>query len=278
MFLCFFQKHFFSLFSYFDINLNILIFYINWNPDPEIFQLGPIALRWYGLTWGLAVLLGFFTTRYAFRRANLPEYGAVKLVEYIFWGGLIGARLGEVIFYDLPYFLQNPIEIPMIWQGGLSSHGGAIGTFIATYLFVRRYPIASYRQILDISALGAALVGGLVRIGNLFNSEIVGKTTNVPWAFIFKVHDDMPRHPSALYEAVLLFGIYGLLMSIYHFRREKIPEGFIAALFFVVTFGGRFIAEFWKEYNSISQPLNLLSILIGLVILFYTYKKQRQAA
>lgn len=245
--------------------LPFIFTYITWHTSPTIFHIGFWGLTWYGLMWSLSVLLGYLQTAAIYKREGIATGYASVLAEYVFFGGLIGARLGQVLFYDLNYFLSVPSEIIKIWHGGLSSHGGAIGIIIAAYLFLRRYPHISYIKLLDILSIVAPFVGMLIRIGNLFNSEIVGKVTDVPWAFIFVDNgDEIPRHPSQLYEAIMLFGIWCLLLYLYRYR--KLPTGMLTAIFFSLTFSLRFILEFWKADATITQWLNIPIIVGGLII------------
>ena len=126
------------------------LLYITWNADPTVFRTSFWALSWYGLMWALSVLLGYLQTAAVYKRADISTGYASVLAEYVFFGGLIGARLGQVFFYDFAYFWQSPLEIIKVWHGGLSSHGGAIGILLAAWLFLRRYPHISYMRLLDI--------------------------------------------------------------------------------------------------------------------------------
>lgn len=215
--------------------------------------------------WGMSVLLGYLITVAAYKREGIATGYASVLAQYMFFGGLIGARLGQILLYDLDYYLSAPSEIIKIWHGGLSSHGGAIGILLSAWLFLRNYPHISYMRLLDILSIGAPFVGMLIRIGNLFNSEIVGKVTNVPWAFIFAGNgNEVPRHPSQLYEAIMLCGVWLLLSAIHRYRR--LPTGMLTALFFTLTFSLRFILEFWKADATFTQLLNIPLIVAGIVI------------
>lgn len=247
-----------------------LILHITWNPSPYLIPIGIGGLTYYGLSWALSVLLGFLLTANLYRFEGIGTGYASKLAEYVFFSGLIGARLGQVFFYDWPYFSAHLSEIIKIWNGGLSSHGGALGILFGAWLFLRRYPHISYLRLLDILAVGAPLVGGLIRLGNLFNSEIVGKPTDVPWAFLFVKYDDIPRHPSVLYEAIMLFSVCGLLYKLYKSRR--LPTGGIAALFFVCVFSLRILLESWKSGAAYTQLLSLPLILGGILLGIYAMR------
>lgn len=244
-----------------------MLLQVYWKISPYVFDLGWLKLKWYGLCFAFAVLAGYWVLLQQFKRRNLPQHLVALLVQYQFLGGLIGARLGQVLFYDLPYYIAHPAEILFIWHGGLASHGAAVGGFVATYLFFRKYPILSYLQLIDLLAVPAAVIGGLIRIGNLMNSEIVGKPTQLAWAFIFPMYDAQPRHPSQLYEALMLFSIFTLLFWLH--QRRTLPIGFLSGLFFTLTFGIRYCLEFFKENAGISQPLNLVLTLLGAGILVW---------
>ncbi|MGB1205546.1 MAG: prolipoprotein diacylglyceryl transferase [Chitinophagales bacterium] len=246
---------------------------IQWNPDPTIFTIGNFSLQWYGLMWGMAVLGGYFSVLYMLRRSNLTTAYASKLVEYIFFGSLIGARLGHIFFYDLEYFLAHPIEIFKVWNGGLASHGGGIGVLIATYLFIKNYKF-TYLQILDILVVSAPLCAFLGRIGNLMNSEIVGKYTEMPWGFVFlKNGDALARHPSQLYEAIMFIACFGLMIWLSR-RRPHFPVGFLSVIFFMLIPTLRFLLEFFKQEATYTQLLSLPYILFGVFLLFYIKKMQ----
>lgn len=245
--------------------VQIFLLRIWWNPNPYLLELGALKLKWYGVMFALAVLAGYWVLVLLYRQRNLPVNRVAVLVQYQFLGGLIGARLGQILFYDLPYYLAHPAEILMLWHGGLASHGAAIGGFAATWLYVRRYKELGYLQMTDMLVTPAALIGALIRIGNLFNSEIIGKISNVPWAFVFVQRNMQPRHPSQLYEAVMLTGVFALLF--YLQKKRPLPTGLLSGLFFTITFTLRFLLEFLKENAAVSQPLNLFAAAFGLALL-----------
>ncbi|OWY19187.1 prolipoprotein diacylglyceryl transferase [Sphingobacteriales bacterium UPWRP_1] len=236
-----------------------------WNPNPYLFELGSLKLKWYGVLFALAVLAGYWVLVALYRHRNLPVSRVAALVQYQFLGGLVGARLGQVLFYELSYYLAHPAEILLIWHGGLASHGAAIGGFVATWLYVRRYKELGYLQMVDVLVAPAALIGALIRIGNLFNSEIIGKVSNVPWAFVFVQRDMQPRHPSQLYEAIMLTFVFALLF--YLQKKRTLPTGLLSGLFFTITFTLRYLLEFFKENAAVSQPLNLLAAVLGAALI-----------
>ncbi len=254
--------------------METLFLHIDWNPNPYLFDLGWLKLKWYGLMFALAVLAGYWILVLQFRKRDLPVSQVATLVQYQFLGGIIGARLGQVLFYDLAYYLAHPIEILLIWHGGLASHGAAIGGFVSLWLFLRKYKGLSYLQMVDILVVPAAAIGGLIRIGNLMNSEIIGQPTSVPWAFVFSQRDAIPRHPSPLYEALLLFAVLALLFFLH--QNRKLPLGMLTGLFFTLTFTGRFVLEFFKENTGISQPLNIVLAVFGFLMLGWSFFNRRK--
>jgi len=165
--------------------MQTLLAYIDWTVRPEIFTAGPISPRWYGLLFAAGFLIGLFMVQKMFRAEKAPEAWLDKAFIYIVVGAVLGARLGHVFFYDWPYYSQHPGEILQIWKGGLASHGGAIGIIIALWFFSRFVSKKPILWMLDKVVVPTALAGCFIRLGNLMNSEIVGKVTNASWAFRF---------------------------------------------------------------------------------------------
>jgi phosphatidylglycerol:prolipoprotein diacylglycerol transferase len=167
---------------------------INWNASPEIFSLGPLTVRWYGLLFAAGFLAGLYIVRQMFEAENEPEPWLDKIFMYMVIGAIVGARLGHVFFYDWDYYSQHLSEIPAVWKGGLASHGGAIGIIIALWIFSARTAKRSVLWVLDRVVVPTALAGCFIRLGNLMNSEIVGKPTDIAMGFRF------PRHEVDLWE------------------------------------------------------------------------------
>ena len=172
----------------------MLIAFIEWSVSPEIFHLGPISVRWYGFLFAMAFVAGYIIMTWVFKKEKRPQTDLEQLSVYMIFGTVIWARLGHCLFYNPTYYLANPIEILKVWEGGLASHGAAIGIITAMFLFSKKKKY-SLLWILDRIVIVVALGGSFIRLGNLFNSEIIGKQTDVPWAFIFTAVDDLPRHP-----------------------------------------------------------------------------------
>ena len=212
---------------------------------------------------------------------------ADKLLWFIVIGTLIGARLGHILFYDWQLFWQHPIEIVKVWKGGLASHGGVCGVFIALYLFYlsiqEDLPSLSFLRLLDFVAIPSALAACLIRLGNFMNQEIVGTATNLPWAVVFGRAADgslpIPRHPVQLYEAFAYLLTFIFLFSIWKRKKERCGEGFYIGLLFTLVFSARFILEFWKVDQSslfqtahlqIGQLLSLPFVLLGILWLIFS--------
>ena len=258
---------------------------ITWDVSPEIFSLGPITIRWYGLLFAASFLIGFQLMTKIFAKEKKSEKDLNDLLWYVLIGTVVGARLGHCLFYNPEYYLSNPLEIFMTWKGGLASHGAAIGITIAIIMYSKKKSGQSFLWVYDRVVITVALAGFFIRMGNLMNSEIIGSVTDVPWAFKFVnayVSDPMlPRHPAQLYEALSYLSIFVLLFSIYQKSYKKIKEGYIFGLFLTLIFSARFIIEFFKENQSafeqgmtlnMGQLLSIPLILWGLYLLFLNNK------
>ena len=250
-----------------------------WTVSPEIIRLGPLSIRWYGLLFALAFVFGYIIMQKIYKQEHKPLEDLDKLSIYVILGTVIGARLGHCLFYDAGYYLSNPLEIIKVWQGGLASHGAAIGILIALYIFSKKMKGQNLLWILDRLVIVIALGGALIRLGNLFNSEIYGKPTDVSWAFIFLRVDDLPRHPTQLYEALFYFISAILLYLNYIKQKSELKEGANFGLFLILIFGFRIFVEFFKENQSAFEaalPLNmgqLLSIPFVLLGFYFLLRK-----
>jgi prolipoprotein diacylglyceryl transferase len=256
--------------------------YFHWNIDPELFSLGPVKIRWYGLAFASSFIFGFLLMRRIFRLEGRPVKNLEKLLVYVLIGTILGARLGHCFFYNPSYFLSNPIEILKVWKGGLASHGGGLGVLITIFLYSRNNPQEPYLWLLDRIAIVAGLAGFFIRIGNLFNSEIIGAPTTLPWALIFDKVDNIPRHPVQLYESVTYGLIFVVLLTIYKKQRHKVKQGFLTGLFLFLVFTARFFLEFVKarqaSYSSnlplsVGQLLSIPFLLTGIVLIIYAHSK-----
>jgi phosphatidylglycerol---prolipoprotein diacylglyceryl transferase len=258
--------------------------FIHWSVNPEIFHFGNFAVRWYGVLFALGFLCGYFIMYRIFTKEKKPHGLLDVLLTYMFLGTVIGARLGHCLFYEPGYYLSHPLDILKVWEGGLASHGGAIGILIAIYIFSKRHKF-TYLWTLDRIVITVAQGGFFIRMGNLMNSEIFGKATDVPWAFVFTHVDNVPRHPSQIYEALSYLLIFFFLL-IYYFRKDGKPkEGMITGMFLILLFSVRFFIEFLKEVQvgfennlplDMGQFLSIPFIIAGIVIIFRKSKPGRQ--
>jgi len=254
--------------------------------SPEIVQMGPISIRWYGLLFSTGIAINYLIARWVFKRERYPISDLDSIATYLFSGLIIGARLGEVLFYEPTYYLRNPSEIIKIWHGGLSSHGAAIGLFLSYLLWIKIHK-GVFTKYVDAIVLGMPITAAFVRAGNFFNSEIVGVPTDGSWGVVFKrLGEDFPRHPVQLYEGflnILIFVILFLLYNRGYYR--KTPPLFFLSLYLLLYFGGRFIIEFWKDLHvlpvwfplSMGQLLSILPVLLGawyFAILFPRHEKR----
>lgn len=272
----------------------INLFVFHWNVKPEIFMItDTFGIRWYSLFYAIAFFVGFYILSWIFKKENKNVEYADELLMYMFFAVLIGARLGHVFFYDWPYYSKHLSEIPMIWKGGLASHGAAIAIPIALYLYKRKHPDQTYFWVIDRIAIPLALGSACIRFGNFFNHEIVGDYTDGTWGVFFHRHideltgmlDTGPRVPVQLFEGFLYVLLFFIVLSYYIAKKYKPKEGTVMAIFLFVMFIGRFFIEFWKDGEKIvhigSIGLNrgnLLSIpfiIIGFVI-FYIANKRKQ--
>ena len=280
--------------------LSSLLLSINWNPNPELFKLfGSIPIRYYGLLWVVGIGLAYLIVRRQYRDKKIGNDKFEPLFFYCFFGILIGARLGHCLFYQPEYYLNHFWEMILPvhflpgggwkWTGyeGLASHGGTLGLIIALWLYCRKTKM-HYMDVLDMIAVATPITACCIRLANLMNSEIIGKPTDVPWAFVFERVDMLPRHPAQLYEAIAYFIFF--LGMIYLYKREQSKQlhyhrGFFFGLCLTEIFVFRFFIEFLKENQvnfedgmtlNMGQWLSIPFILIGTYfMLFYGKKTSR---
>lgn len=265
--------------------MDSLLSYIQWNVNPEIFRFGPFAVRWYGLLFVSSFIFGFFLLKRVWDREGYPIESLDKLTMYMMVSTIIGARLGHCLFYDPGYYLLHPLEIFKIWEGGLASHGAAIGIIAGIYIYVKKYKEFRFLWVIDRVVLVVALSGFFIRTGNLMNSEIYGKIAYVPWAFIFELSSPdifVPRHPTQIYEALCYLLLFFFLVRFYYKNFPNFKEGTIFGIFLIVLFTIRFLLEFLKapqvdfENNlplNLGQLLSLPFIALGIILLLYLKNK-----
>ena len=263
-----------------------IILKISWKVDPEIFRIGGFAIRYYSIMFALAFIGSYIILSKIYVKENVSAQLLNKLGIFVFIGTLIGARLGHTLFYEFGYYKHHLLEIILPFRiangkfeltgyQGLASHGGAIGIIAAVVLYCRKYK-QSFLWILDRLGIVVALSAFFIRLGNLFNSEIIGKPSNVSWAFVFERVDVVPRHPAQLYEAILYLIIFGILWYLYKSKAPKLRDGFLFGCFLVMLFTVRFFVEFVKENQeafenkltiNMGQILSIPFILIGAYLL-----------
>lgn len=247
--------------------------------SPSFSMIGPIEPRWYGLMFACAFISGYFIGLKLFMDAGKSQQELDRLLIYVLVATIVGARLGHVFFYEAEFYLRNIHLIPQVWTGGLASHGAAIGIIIAMYLYAKRTPGTTFMWVADRVVPGVAIGGMFIRIGNFFNSEILGMPTDLPWAVVFERIDSLPRHPSMLYESVLCIIVLLSLIAIYYKYNKKPPEGSLFGAFLVLLFSGRFLIEFTKETladfleGSLLDMGQLLSVPFVLVGAWILWKK-----
>ncbi len=259
---------------------------ISWDASPEILRIGNLAIRWYGLFWALSFYLGYEIMIRIFKNENIPLKQADNLLIYMAIGSIVGARLGHCFFYDWEYYSKNLVEVLYIWQGGLASHGGAIGIILALWLYQKKFSNTSFLWLLDRLVIPISLAAFFIRMGNLMNSEIYGIQTSLPWGFIFENRGEtVPKHPTQIYEGLAYIILFMSLLILYIKKHKILVPGFLAGFFAVFMFTARFLIEFIKEPQSafeenmllnMGQILSLPLIIIGVVVLFYSIKRHKQ--
>ncbi len=258
------------------------------NISPVIFRIGPFAVRWYGVMYAVGFIASYFLVRRQIRQQGLDQSGAIpelfldSLYTSLVLGLVIGARLGYVLFYDLSSYLRHPLEIFAVWHGGMSFHGGLIGSLLAGYWCCRKYKV-DFWIAADLVIVTAPIGLAAGRIGNFINGELWGRVTDVPWAMVFPSGGPFPRHPSQLYEfaleGVLLFVILWIAKNRKHF------PGAMVGLFLVLYGCFRIFAEFFREPDvqlgfvagpfTMGQVLSSVMVLCGAVLLWYRWRKTR---
>ena len=289
-----------GLFTAFISNLvPMILAFIHWDPSPEIFTIPGIdwPVRWYGLMWAFAFIASFYFMNKIFRAEGRTDKELDSLTLYIILGTVIGARLGHCLFYG-PWwdeyndygqlmsegYLSHPLNLLKVYEGGLASHGGAIGIITAMLLYCRKYK-ESWIWLFDRLVVVVPLAAMFIRFGNLMNSEIIGKVTNVPWAFIFVQEDNLPRHPAQLYEAIFCLLLFGLMWWLWKNKRTLVGPGFMFGLLCLLLWVERFADEILKENQvafeesmaiNMGQWLSIPFIIIGIVFLFRSRGLQQQ--
>ncbi|MCF0183838.1 MAG: prolipoprotein diacylglyceryl transferase [Bacteroidaceae bacterium] len=269
--------------------------FIHWNPDIVALDLGFLAIRWYSLCWVLALGGGYLVVQRLYRHQGIPDEKFDPLFIYCFIGIIAGARLGHCLFYEPGYFLSHPIEMLLpIRQAvdgwhftgyeGLASHGGTLGLIIALWLYNRKYQVGLW-TILDNIAIATPIAACFIRLGNLMNSEIIGRPTDVPWAFVFERVDMLPRHPGQLYEAIVYLVLFFVGLAIYARwnGRKLVGTGWYFGWCIFAIFTSRIFIEYTKEVQeafeegmlfNMGQLLSVPFVLLGAYCMYKGWQKR----
>lgn len=254
---------------------------IVWNIQPEIFPDSFLPIRWYGLMFALAFLLGYEVFKKLLKRDGAPNKWLDNALYFTMIGTIVGARLGHVFFYDWAYYKEHLAQIPQVWRGGLASHGAAIGIIFAIYLYSKYITKKPVLWALDRVVVTVALAGVFIRLGNFFNSEIIGTPTDSAFlGVIFTRIDDVPRHAAQLYEATAYLAIF-IFMYYSAFKKQWTNfKGRLFGFFLISIFTARFFLEFFKENQvafeegltlNMGQYLSIPCVLAGLYFFITSY-------
>ena len=258
--------------------------FITWTVNPNLYE-GFVTVRWYGLMFAIGFLVGYWIMHRIFRHEGAPEKWLGPLFFFVVIATVLGARLGHVFFYEWDHYSQHPGDILKIWEGGLASHGGTIGIIIAIFLYSWFVTKKSVLWTLDRLAVPVGFVACLIRLGNLMNSEIIGKVTDVPWAFIFERVDSLPRHPGQLYEAICYAIFFGIHWIVYRKKPQLVGTGFFFGLCLFLIFTSRIFIELTKENQeafedgmlfNMGQLLSVPFVLLGLYWMFKALSSSEQ--
>lgn len=276
---------------------------IEWNTNPEIFNIGNFSLRWYPLMFIISFTVGLYMVRRMYKYENKNEEELDWLLMAVLLGTIFGARIGHYVFYDWQLIFSNPIEvflpieftengIRFVGYRGLASHGAVFGILLAIYFYAKKFN-HPFLWVVDRVVIPTAFAAIFIRLGNFFNHEIVGAVAeNLPWAVQFKYHSDqLPRHPAQIYESICYLITFLTVYAIYNKRKERTPHGLLFGVFMIMIFGFRLLVEFFKaEQNAndagilesvglnIGQLLSIPMILVGLYfLLVYAPKKGKKS-
>lgn len=275
--------------------LNQIVNFITWDWNPVIIT-SPVTIRWYGAMFAIGFIAGVALLSRMYRHEGVKSSWVDSLFVIVVICTIIGARLGHVFFYAWDYYSQHPADIFKIWEGGLASHGGAIAIIIGvafySYYVTRRNPLWT----LDRLVVPVALVAGLIRLGNLFNSEIFGHVTTLPWGFHFVNSPEWREmcmqygyqvacHPTQIYEALCYFALFGLLMFMYWKRNAEERQGLLTGVFLTILFAARFLIEFVKNPQedfeadmlfNMGQYLSVPFIIAGIYLTVRALRRPRK--
>jgi len=262
--------------------------YIIWDIDSEIFHIGSFSVRWYGLLFALGFLIGVQVMTYIFKAEKKPVSDTDSLLIYMVTSTILGARIGHFLFYEPSVLFNNPLEVIVPPYSGLASHGALVGILIGLWLYSRRKSSLATGQtffwVADRIAITVAFAGFCIRLGNLMNSEIVGRPTDVPWAFIFMrnaEYDKVPRHPAQLYESLSCLVLFFLMYWFWNRYKSQTPRGSLLGFFLIWVFSLRFFYEYLKENQvafennyalNMGQILSIPAVLLGVFLVYRSYQ------
>lgn len=273
--------------------LALVLIYLRSN-NPDGLDVGPLAVRWYGMMFLIGFIIGYRIIWHMFRHEGAPEQWLPTLLIYVAVATIVGARLGHCLFYEWDYYSAHPAKIIAFWEGGLASHGGTIAIIIAIFIYSRRVTHRSPLWTFDRLVVAIALVGCLIRLGNLFNSEIFGTATTLPWGFKYPLSrewqylyapTDSACHPTQLYEAACYLALFILLMWMYWKKNAEERPGLIFGVFLIGIFLPRLLIEFVKNPQeafeqdmllNMGQLLSVPFILAGIILVWYSLRQPRQ--
>lgn len=269
-----------------------MISYIIWDVNPEIFTIpemlgvGPFPVRWYGLLFAAGFLIGQQIMIHVFKKEGKSLEDIDALTLYMVISTVVGARVGHFLFYEPEVLFKNPLEVILPPYAGLASHGAIIGIVTGLYLYSRSRKATgqTFLWVADRMVITVALAGSFIRFGNLMNSEIVGRPTDVPWGFIFMKNTEflqIPRHPAQLYESISCFILFFILLGLWNKYKASTPRGLLVGTFFVWVFTLRFLYEFLKENQeafeanyalNMGQILSIPAVLLGIYFIIQSRK------
>lgn len=259
---------------------------IQWSVSPEIVSFGPIHVRWYGLMFLIGFSIGYHLMQKACVWEEKPTEKLESLLIHLVLGTVVGARLGHCLFYDPGFYLSHPLEILKIYEGGLASHGGGLGVIASIFLFARKNKEFPLWWLLDRISIFTVMTGAFIRIGNLMNSEILGKPTDGTWGVVFTRIDQLPRHPSMVYESICYAVIFFATYTVYKRWKERSPDGVLFGMVVAAIMTCRFGIEFFKEVQepfergmtlNMGQLLSIPFIAAGMFLIARGWKKRPQA-
>ncbi len=275
--------------------------FIVWNVNPDFLDIGKLTIRWYGVLYAVAFYVGYKIMQNLYKTEKLNQKEVDRLTWHLVLGILIGSRLGFIIIHSheaiVKSYLDSPLDVIKIWEGGLSSYGAAVGILIAMYIYTRKGAVRSFLWVMDRVILVVIIGGVFIRMGNLLNSEIYGVQTSLPWGFKFvKDHinigkplsEIMPHHPTQIYEGLLYLGLYIFMFKLFKRNRKTFVPGTIFGISLICLFTIRFCIEFIKEpqvsftYSplarygiNMSHILSLPFILLGICLVIYSMRFQK---